>query len=71
MASVVEVEHSEPKVEGFTVKVNASEARDMMTYIRTYYAKNGYGRGYEKNVGLYNVIEAGLAGKHEKSDYPF
>lgn len=64
MAKVVEVEQSQPKLEGLTLKVNASEARDMMTYIRTYYQKNGYGKGYEDNVGLYKTLKDAVEGKY-------
>lgn len=71
MASVVEVEQSKPKVESFTLKLAGHEARDLMTYIRTYYVKNGYGKGYEENVGLYKVIKDGLEGKTTSTAYPF
>lgn len=63
MATVTEVKTAKPRVESITVELNLSEARDIQTYIKTYYQKNGYGAGYEKNVSLYNVIQTGIDGK--------
>lgn len=63
MASVVDVKTKTPVVESVTVKLSRSEAMDVQTYIRNFYEKNGYGKGYEKNVGLFNVLTDGLAGK--------
>lgn len=63
MATVVEVQQSKPKVEGLTLKISAVDARDLMTYIKSYYEHRGYGRGYETNNGLYNLLKQGLDGK--------
>lgn len=71
MASVVDIKTATPKVESLTIKLSPNEARDIQTYIRTYYVKNGYGKGYEENVGLYKVIKDGLEGKTTSTAYPF
>jgi hypothetical protein len=63
VAAVTEVKTAKPKVESFTVELAPHEARDIQTYIKTYYQNKGYGVGYEKNIGLYKTIQDGLDGK--------
>lgn len=63
MASVVEVKTAPVKVESLTVKLSPSDARDLQLYMKTYYRKNGYGENYEKNIGLWKVLQEGLEGK--------
>lgn len=64
MASVVEVETTKPNVTSLTVKMTASDARDLKVFITDWYRSN-YSYGYdEKTKGnkVYKAITAGLDG---------
>lgn len=63
MATVTDIKTAKPRVESITVELTQSDARDVQTYIKKYYQANGYGAGYEKNVGLYKILTDALEGK--------
>jgi hypothetical protein len=65
MATVVEVTQKKPTITDLTVKLSASEARDLKVMIDAYY-KNNYGTyytNYRDEFGPHRVLTSILDGK--------
>lgn len=68
MAEVVTVETSKPQIRSVTLKLNATDAKDIMTFISTYYLHYGYGKNYETTHPTYRAIKDALEGVKPKLD---
>lgn len=70
MAEVVTVESAKPAVRTVTVKLTASEARDVQTFIDAYYKTYGFGSAsYQaKTHPLHRAIEDALTGVKPRLD---
>lgn len=68
MPEVLTVETTKPAVRSVTLKLNSTDAKDMLTFIRTYYQHYGYGKNYEINHPTYRAINDALEGVKPKLD---
>lgn len=68
MPEITVVETTKPAVKTITLKLAAYEARDLLTFIGTYYAKYGSGSAEAKSNATYKAVFDALEGTKPKLD---
>lgn len=68
MPEVTLVETTKPSVRSITLKLSASEARDVLTFIGTYYGKYGRSAADAKSNAIYKTVFEALDGIKPKLD---
>lgn len=68
MPEVTSVETTKPAVKTITLKLAAHEARDLLTFIGTYYGKYGSSASEAKHNQTYKAVFDALEGTKPKLD---